>query len=206
MLCHLKSWWNWLVTSVWALVNSLVPYPYMWQLVFAYISIMEWVIHSDEDGFFDGSFQIVIFSAHNAEVDDRYIMTSDVVMLIDGWLGFHVFFVSFSKCSAKLPNVLILTVQLFHTYICISPHFSARWYLYPWFDKKVLDSTASREVYLYAMFAADVFTAFTHILGCMAPLCEVCWNCWEYCSWVLLELLWTGYWPSSIPTRVLASS
>ena len=56
----------------------------MWQLVFAYISIMGWVIHSDEDGFFDGSCQIVILFAHNAEVVYRYIMTSDVVMVMDG--------------------------------------------------------------------------------------------------------------------------
>ena len=56
----------------------------MWQVVFAYISFKGWVIHSDEDGFFDGSFKIVIFSAHNAEVVDRYITTSDIVMVMDG--------------------------------------------------------------------------------------------------------------------------
>ena len=37
----------------------------MWQLVFTYISVKGWVTHSDEDGFFDGSCQIVVFSAHN---------------------------------------------------------------------------------------------------------------------------------------------
>ena len=56
----------------------------MWQLVFAYISIKGWVIHSDDDGFFHGSCQIVIFSAHNAVVVDRYIMTSDIMMVMNG--------------------------------------------------------------------------------------------------------------------------
>ena len=56
----------------------------MGQLVFAYIYIKGWVIHSDEDGIFDGCCQIAVFSAHNAEVVDRYIMTSDVMMVMDG--------------------------------------------------------------------------------------------------------------------------
>ena len=56
----------------------------MWQLVFAYISIKGWVIHSEEDGFFGGSCQIMIFSTHNAEVVDRYIITSGVMMVMDG--------------------------------------------------------------------------------------------------------------------------
>ena len=103
--------------------------PYMWKLAFAYISIEGWIIHSDEDGFFDAPSQIMIFSSHNAEVVDRYIMTGGVMMVMDGWWGFHVFFISFSKCSAWLPNVFIFTV---HTWICISPNFSARWYLCPW--------------------------------------------------------------------------
>ena len=56
----------------------------MWQLVFVYISIKGWVIYSDEDGFFDGSWQIMIFSAHNAEVVDKCIMTNGVMIVMDG--------------------------------------------------------------------------------------------------------------------------
>ena len=56
----------------------------MWQMVFASISIKGWVIHSDGAGFFAGSGKIMIFSADNAEVVDGYIMTSVVMMVIDG--------------------------------------------------------------------------------------------------------------------------
>ena len=95
------------------------------KLVFAYISIKGWVIHSDEDGFFDGSCQIMIFSAHNAEVVDGYIMTSGVMMVMDGWWGFHVFFVSLTNV---LPDSLIYSSSqstLSH-FICISPLVFAR--------------------------------------------------------------------------------
>ena len=56
----------------------------MWQLVFAYISIKGLVIHSDKNGLFDVSCQIVILSTHNAEIVDGYIMTSDVAIVMDG--------------------------------------------------------------------------------------------------------------------------
>ena len=39
---------------------------YVWQLVFVYISIKGWVMNSDENGFFDGSCKILIFSAYSA--------------------------------------------------------------------------------------------------------------------------------------------
>ena len=57
---------------------------YVWQLVFVYISIKGCVINSDENGFFDGSCQIWMFSAHNVEVINICIMTSGVMMVMDG--------------------------------------------------------------------------------------------------------------------------
>ena len=56
----------------------------MWQLVFSYIAIKQWVNNSEENGFFDRSWQILISSAPNAEVVDRYIMTSGVMMVMNG--------------------------------------------------------------------------------------------------------------------------
>ena len=59
--------------------------PYVWQLVFAYISIQGWVIGSDEDGVFDGSCQILDFSAHNTAEHtpiswNRYVNDTFVVL------------------------------------------------------------------------------------------------------------------------------
>ena len=64
------------------------------------IPIEGWVINSDENGFFDGSCKILKFFAHNAKIVNRYIMTSGVIMAMDGCCAFHVLFVSFCKCSA----------------------------------------------------------------------------------------------------------
>ena len=129
---------------------------YIWQLVFAYISIKGWIIHSDEDGFIDGSCQIMIFSVHNAEFVDRYIMTSGVMMVMDMWWDFCVFFLFFIKCSAWLLNVFLFT---FHSATLVSvyhPIFLLDGISILGFNKNVLDITASLEVHLYAMFAADV--------------------------------------------------
>ena len=94
------------------------------------ISIKGWVINSDENGFLDVSCQILNFSAYNAEVFNRYIMSSGVMMVMDGWWGFHVFFVSSCKCSAWLPNIILFTDHSV-TLLCITP-LSARWYICPW--------------------------------------------------------------------------
>ena len=50
----------------WLVHQHLIPY--MWQLVFAYISIQGWVIDSDENGFFDSNSNVLILPLHNAEV------------------------------------------------------------------------------------------------------------------------------------------
>ena len=41
------------------------------------------IINSDENDFFGGSCQILIFFAHNAEVVNRYVMASGVMMIMD---------------------------------------------------------------------------------------------------------------------------
>ena len=65
-------------------MNKSVPHPiYVTAGVCPY-SIKGWVINSDENSFFDGSCQILKFSAHNAEVINRYIMTSGLMIVMDG--------------------------------------------------------------------------------------------------------------------------
>ena len=130
MLCHTKPLCHVLLFKH-GQVNSYYLIPYIWQLIFAYISDKGWVINSDEDGFFDGSCQIMIFSVHYAKVVDGYIMTSVIMMVMDEQRGFHVFFISFSKCSARLPNVFIFTVHSTTLVSVYHPTFT-RWYLCSW--------------------------------------------------------------------------
>ena len=60
----------------------------VWQLVFADISINGWVINFDENAFFDGSWQIFIFSAHDAKIVNGIIKYSfSLFITIQGLLS-----------------------------------------------------------------------------------------------------------------------
>ena len=117
-LLELKLWWN---------HQHLIPY--VWQLVFACIPIKGWVIISDKNDLFDRSCQIFLFSAHNVKIVNGHFMTSGVLMIMDG-----TFMCSFYLSANVLPVTPIYSSSqsTCHFLICISPHFSARWYLYPW--------------------------------------------------------------------------
>ena len=47
----------------------------MWQLVVAYISVHGWANDSDENGFFDGSCNVLVFSMHNAKIAGEFSRT-----------------------------------------------------------------------------------------------------------------------------------
>ena len=53
-------------------------------MLFACISVQGWVTDSDENDFFDGSCNILVFSAHIAKIVNRYVMASGAVMIKDG--------------------------------------------------------------------------------------------------------------------------
>ena len=76
----LKWWW-----LHWHLI------PYMWQLVFGYISNQGWVIDSDHNCFFDGSCNALVLSAHNTEIINECVMTSCAVKVRNWWGGLHMF-------------------------------------------------------------------------------------------------------------------
>ena len=61
---------------------------------------MGWVIDSNQDCFFDGSSNIMVLSAHNAEIFNGEVMPHGVVVVMDGWGGPHVFSEPFCKSSA----------------------------------------------------------------------------------------------------------
>ena len=108
-----------------------------------YIPIKGWVIDCDDNGFFDGSCQIMIFFDQNAKIVNRYIMTSGVMMVMDGWRGFHVLFKSFHKCSAWLINIYFLLVLSVTPISVYHPTFLSDGIPILGFYLEVLESSAS---------------------------------------------------------------
>ena len=72
----------------------------MWQLVLAYISVQGWVIDPYVNGVFDGSCNVLVLSAHNAKIVNRYVMTSSIVIAMVDEGTFMCSFRVFCKCSA----------------------------------------------------------------------------------------------------------
>ena len=82
---------SWCVTRAKMLCGCLLEFefwwihqhliPYVWQLVFAYISIQELVSDSGENCFFEGSGNVLVLSAHNTEAVNGY----GVVAVMDRW-------------------------------------------------------------------------------------------------------------------------
>ena len=118
------------------------------------------------------------FSALNAEAVGRYIITCGVMMVVDGWWNFHVFFVSFSKCSAWLPIVFIFIVHSATLESIHHPAFLADGISVLGFNKKVPYNTACLESAYVCYVCFTWFYSFHLNPWCMAPLCEVCWCCW----------------------------
>ena len=107
----------------------------------------------DENCFFGESGNVLVFSAKITEVVNGYLMTNGVVMVMDRLGGLHMFFESFCKCSARLSYIFLLTI---HPATPVSIHYST--FLkdgvsFLGIDYEVLDSTASSEMHLNAMFS-----------------------------------------------------
>ena len=100
--------------------------------------------------------------AHNAEIFNGYVMTSDVVMVMDGTGGLHVFSELFCKSSVRLPYVLFFTV---HPATLVSVNhltFLKDGVSVLGVYQEVLHGATSYEMYFNTMFPAEVLAAFTH--------------------------------------------
>ena len=64
----------------WDVIQNLIPF--VRQMVLAYISIKEWIVHPDVNSFFYGSDEVLVLSPHNAEILNGRIMTCDVLVVI----------------------------------------------------------------------------------------------------------------------------
>ena len=85
--------------------------PYMWQMVFAHISIKGWIIDPYVQNLFYCSYQVQVLPRNSVKVVDGNIVTSDVAVVIYGRRGFQMFLEPFSKSSWGLSNVLFITIH-----------------------------------------------------------------------------------------------
>ena len=136
----------------------------MWQLVLANISLKGWVIDSNQHSLSDYSSHALVIPAHNAEIIWGHFMTTGLKMVIDGWWWPQVFPESFSKCSAWLPYVFILTVHPTTLVPVYHPTFLQYVIFVFWVDKELPDGIGPFEVHFNVMSSADVLAGFTQSL------------------------------------------
>ena len=77
--------------------------PDMWQVVFSHISVESRVVHSDVDGLLDGSWDALTLSSNDFKVFHWCFVASCIIMLINWWWCFQVFFEFSSKVLADSP-------------------------------------------------------------------------------------------------------
>ena len=104
----------------------------MWQLELANISIKGWIINSDQYCLFDGPGNILVLPAHYAEIVQRHLMTSDVVMVKDGGRCPHVLSDTFHQKSCLTLQCTLHHSPPFHFCTRRSLHSSVVCYPCPW--------------------------------------------------------------------------
>ena len=71
----------------------------MWKMVFANVSIQQWIVEPDVESFFYGSPEVLVLPSHNVEIINTYAVTSGVKMVKCGGGGLLVFLEPLTKCS-----------------------------------------------------------------------------------------------------------
>ena len=100
----------------------------------------------------------------NAKIVQRHLMTSDVMMVMDGWWSLHVFSEPVCKCSARFPNIFFITVlpatpePVDHSTLLRDGTSPIMVY------QEFLDGVAPFEKHFYPMFSVDIFAALPHAL------------------------------------------
>ena len=90
---------------------------YVWQLELAKVSIKGWIINSNQYCLFDGPGNIMVLPAHYAEVVQRHLMTSDVVMFKDGDGALMCSLNLSPKVLPDSPMYSLLQSTLLHLYL-----------------------------------------------------------------------------------------
>ena len=81
------------------------------------IPIQGWITNSDQYCFFDGPGNILVLPTHYAEIVQRHLMTTDVVIVKDGGLCPRVLSEPFFKSPAQVSSISVqfckeLTLQI----------------------------------------------------------------------------------------------
>ena len=81
----------------WNVKQNLIPY--MWQMVFANISIQGWIVDPDVKSLFYCPLEVLFLPSHNVEIFNTYAVTSGVKMVKYGGGGLLVFLKPLTKGS-----------------------------------------------------------------------------------------------------------
>ena len=103
----------------------------------------------------NGSGNTLVLPAHNAKIFKRMVMTSGVVVVMEGWGDPHVFSKPFCKSYSFTVHPATL-ISVDHPTFLEDDVFVLRVY------QEVLEGISSFEVHFNAMFPADVLAALTH--------------------------------------------
>ena len=77
--------------------------PQVWQVVLPNVLIQSRIVHSYVHGFFDFSSHIVSLPAYDFDVFLTCCVTSVILVLINWWWSFQMFFIHFSKIPDDTP-------------------------------------------------------------------------------------------------------
>ena len=107
---------------------------------------------------FDGPDNALVLPAHNAEIVQRHLMTSDVMVVTDRCWSLHVLSEPLGKSSARFTNIFFITVHLATPEpVDHSTPLQDGISIFGVYQE-VLDGVSP------PMFSADVFAALTHAL------------------------------------------
>ena len=81
----------------WNVKQNLIPY--MWQMVFANISIQGWIVDPDVKSFFYCPLEVLFLPSHNGEIFNTYAVASGIKMIKYGGGGLLVFLKPLTKGS-----------------------------------------------------------------------------------------------------------
>ena len=85
--------------------------PYVRQMAFAYVLIQGWIVYPYEQWFFLSICRSSGLPPHYTEIFHGNIVTSGIIVVMDGGRCLEVFFEPLSKCSRGLCNVFLITLH-----------------------------------------------------------------------------------------------
>ena len=146
----------------WDVKQNVIPY--MWQMVFANISIQGWIVDPDVKGLFYRPLEVLFLPSHNVEIFNTYAVTSGVKMVKYGGRGLLVFLEPLTKGSSGLSYIFLITLHP-TTFVTVDePTFLHHRIYVLWGHQEVFNGYTSFEVDLYPIVTASLLYTFTQPL------------------------------------------